>query len=92
MKNEFVPFEKMSKKQQRMLNLLKRSNRGECNPTTRVAETPKSKYKRTECAYSDFSPFIFTQIMNQKSFAITLTIKKSYGILIKEAQYKNFVV
>ena len=47
---KFVPYEKMSKKQQKEFNAQKRKSWGECNPTSKVVKskkvyTRKSKHK-----------------------------------------------
>ena len=43
---KFVPFEKLSKKEKRKINLSKRNDWNGLNPSTRVAETDGKKYKR----------------------------------------------
>ncbi len=45
MKN-FIPYDKMSKKEKQKLNLSKRNGWGEINPITRVADTDKKRYRR----------------------------------------------
>lgn len=44
---KFVPFEKLSKKEQKKLNNLKRKSWDGVNPVTRIADTDKKKkYQR----------------------------------------------
>ncbi|MCM1271051.1 MAG: hypothetical protein NC247_10580 [Ruminococcus flavefaciens] len=43
---KFVPFKKMSKKEQRKINISKRNTWNGINPSTRVADTDKKKYNR----------------------------------------------
>lgn len=43
---KFVPFEKLSKKEQKRINLQKRNDWNGLNPVTRVADTDRKKYKR----------------------------------------------
>lgn len=45
---KFVPFEKMSKKQQRAINNEKRNTWGDINPVTRKSENKKA-YNRKKC-------------------------------------------
>ena len=60
---KFVPFEKLSKKQQKELNNLKRRSWGEINPVTRRPENPKAYNRRKARKWSDDSrssvPFSF---------------------------------
>ncbi len=44
--NEFVPYEKMSKKAKRELNKKKRTTWQVVNPVTHIADTSKKAYKR----------------------------------------------
>lgn len=44
--NRFVPFEKMSKKEQKKLNAAKRGSWNGVDPVTRVADTDRKKYRR----------------------------------------------
>ena len=41
---KFVPFEKLSKKEKRKINLAKRNDWNGLNPSTRIAETDTKKY------------------------------------------------
>ena len=45
---DFVPYEKMSKKQRRALDKLRRRDWNGLNPVTRVAEPDKKHYTRKE--------------------------------------------
>ncbi|MBQ6877099.1 MAG: hypothetical protein IJO22_01710 [Oscillospiraceae bacterium] len=56
---KFVPFEKLSKKKQRELNLLKRKDWGELNPVTRKPENPKAYNRRKAQNRNDFDPVPF---------------------------------
>lgn len=59
----FIPFEKLSKKKQRELNSLKR-NVWKLNPVTRKPENPKA-YNRKKAQKRnefDFVPFCFIRI------------------------------
>lgn len=51
---KFVPYEKLSKKEQKRLNLLKRTGWGNVNPVTRTVPD-KKKYKRKEKYHSDYT-------------------------------------
>lgn len=44
---KMIPYEKLSKKEQRRLNAAKRGSWGEIKPVTRMAENPKA-YKRSK--------------------------------------------
>ncbi len=46
--DKFIPFEKLSKKEQKKINLKSRNNWGEVNPSTKVVDTSKKKYSRKE--------------------------------------------
>jgi len=50
---KFVPFEKLSKKQQKELNSHKRKTWGELNPVTRKPENPKAYNRRKAQKWSD---------------------------------------
>ena len=59
MKNtKFIPYEKLSKKAQKELNLKKRSGWGELSPAMKVEKNPKAykrhekHRKREECLYA----------------------------------------
>ncbi len=60
---KFVPFEKLSKKQQRELNNQKRRTWGELSPVTRRPENPKAYNRKKARKWSDDShcsvPFRF---------------------------------
>lgn len=43
---KFVPFEKMSKKQQKKINAEKRGSWNGVDPVTRIADTDIKKYRR----------------------------------------------
>ena len=45
---KFIPFEKLSKKEQQKLNLQRRRTWGDINPVTRRPENSKA-YRRTKC-------------------------------------------
>ena len=49
---KFVPFEKLSKKEQRKLNQQKRSDWGSLSPVTRRSDNPKA-YNRRKAQRSD---------------------------------------
>lgn len=51
---KFIPFEKLSKKEQKRINLQKRSDWNGLNPVTRVADTNAKKYKRKPKYRQDF--------------------------------------
>ena len=59
---KFIPYEKLSKKEQRELNARKRKTWGNVNPVTRRTENPKA-YNRQKARKwnddSDFAPFYF---------------------------------
>lgn len=50
---KFVPFNKLSKKKQRELNLRKRNTWGTLNPVTRKSENPKAYNRRKAKKWSD---------------------------------------
>jgi len=50
---KFVPFEKLSKKQQRQLNNQKRKTWGELNPVTRRPDNPKAYNRKKTRNWSD---------------------------------------
>jgi len=52
---KFVPFEKLSKKQQRELNNQKRRTWGEISPVTRRPENPKAYNRKKARKWSDDS-------------------------------------
>lgn len=52
---QFVPFEKLSKKEQKKLNAEKRGDWNGVNPVTRVADTDKKKYRRKPKHPENFS-------------------------------------
>lgn len=52
---KFVPFEKLSKKQQRELNNQKRRTWGELSPVTRRPENPKAYNRKKARKWSDDS-------------------------------------
>lgn len=43
---KFVPFEKLSKKEQKKINAAKRGSWNGVHPATRVADTDAGKYRR----------------------------------------------
>ncbi len=52
---KFVPYEKLSKKEQRKINLSKRNTWNGINPATRVAKTDNRKRKmKDKTYYEDF--------------------------------------
>ena len=51
---KFVPYEKMSKKQKKALDSMKRKSWGCLDPRTRVPDDPKV-YKRSKFRYSGIS-------------------------------------
>ncbi len=50
---KFIPFEKLSKKQQRELNNQKRKTWGELSPVTRRPENPKAYNRKKARKWSD---------------------------------------
>ena len=50
---KFIPFEKLSKKQQKELNNQKRRGWGEISPVTRRAENPKAYNRKKARKWSD---------------------------------------
>ncbi len=52
--NKFIPYEKLSKKEQKRLNQLKRTGWGSINPVTRTVPD-KKKYTRKEKYRSDYT-------------------------------------
>ena len=54
---KFVPFEKLSKRQQRELNNQKRKTWGEINPVTRRPENPKAYNRKKARKWSDESHY-----------------------------------
>lgn len=59
---KFIPFEKLSKKKQRELNLMKRRDWNGINPVTRKSENPKAYNRRKAQNRNNFDPvpFYFT--------------------------------
>ena len=59
---KFIPYEKLSKKKQRELDVRKRKTWGNVNPVTRRTKNPKA-YNRQKARKwnddSDFAPFYF---------------------------------
>lgn len=53
---KFVPFEKLSKKEQKKLNSAKRNDWKGLNPVTRVADKSDKKYSRKEKHKKDYRP------------------------------------
>jgi hypothetical protein len=51
---KFVPFEKLSKKKQREINRLKRSDWGNLNPATRKSENKTTYNRKKYRRYSDY--------------------------------------
>ena len=45
---KFVPYEKMSKKEKKKIDALKRSDWGMINPSVRTFDTDKTKYTRKQ--------------------------------------------
>lgn len=57
---KYIPYEKMSKKQQRALNRQKRGGWGALNPVTRRPENPKAyKRKKYRTFENDGTSFLF---------------------------------
>ena len=58
---KFVPFEKLSKKKQREMNLQKRGTWNGINPVTRKPENPKAYNRRKAQNWKepDSVPFVF---------------------------------
>ena len=56
----FIPFEKLSKKEQRRRNALRRGSWGGLNPVTRKPQNPKA-YRRQQARkeYDDSVPAVF---------------------------------
>ena len=54
---KFVPYEKLSKKKQRKLNLMKRGNWGGLNPVTRKPANPKAYNRKADQRWKDDSSF-----------------------------------
>lgn len=53
---KYIPYEKMSKKQRKELNNLKRRTWGEISPVTRRPENPKAYNRKKARKWSDDSP------------------------------------
>jgi len=53
MADKFIPFEKLSKKEQRKINLMKRRDWQGINPVTRVAK-PDNSYSRKQKHKTDY--------------------------------------
>ncbi|MDE5916767.1 MAG: hypothetical protein K2G62_01410 [Oscillospiraceae bacterium] len=51
---KFIPYEKLSKKEKKRLDLLKRKDWGNVNPVNKVMPD-KKKYNRKEKHYLDFT-------------------------------------
>ncbi len=60
---KFVPFEKMSKKQQRAINNEKRNTWGDINPVTRKSENKKA-YNRKKCRDWDEPDYLHFLLLN----------------------------
>lgn len=43
---KFIPYDKLSKKEKRRLDICKRRDWSGINPVTRIADTDRKKYKR----------------------------------------------
>lgn len=52
--DKFIPFEKLSKKQQKILNAQKRKNWNGVNPVTRKSENPKAYNRKKSRKISDY--------------------------------------
>ena len=50
---KYIPYEKLSKKEQRKLNAIKRSDWGGISPVTRRSENPKAYNRRKAQKWSD---------------------------------------
>jgi len=57
----FIPYEKLSKKKQRELNLRRRGTWGQLNPVTRKPENPKAYHRKKARNWKDPDavPFAF---------------------------------
>lgn len=65
---KFVPFEKMSKKQQKAINNAKRNTWGNINPITRKSENKKA-YNRKKCRNWDEPDYLhFLLIFRKNNF------------------------
>lgn len=68
---KFIPYEKLSKKKQRELNAVRRSDWGEINPVTRRSENPKAYNRKKARKWSDESsmtvPFDILRSAMQRS-------------------------
>ena len=61
----FIPYEKLSKKKQRELNAKKRKTWGNINPVTRMSENPKAYNRRKGPNWNDDSygvPFVISSL------------------------------
>ncbi|MBR2042477.1 MAG: hypothetical protein IJ945_08940 [Oscillospiraceae bacterium] len=58
---KFIPFEKLSKKEQKKLNAMKRRGWNGISPVTRKTENPKAYNRKKAQKRSDFDsvPFLF---------------------------------
>lgn len=52
---KYIPYEKLSKKEQRKINAMKRSDWGGMSPVTRRSENPKAYNRRKAQKWSDDS-------------------------------------
>ncbi len=53
---KFIPYEKLSKKEQKKLNSAKRNDWKGLNPVTRIADSKSKKYSRKEKHKKDYRP------------------------------------
>ena len=78
---KFIPYEKLSKKEKRKLDLTKRQTWGELNPVTRKPENSKAyrrnKTRNWKCEYHETSSGTFICILDS-----LLQETAPYGIII----------
>jgi len=46
---KFIPYEKLSKKEKRKINLAKRNSWGQINPESKIFVDKKKKFKKNAC-------------------------------------------
>ena len=69
---KFVPYEKLSKKKQRELDLKKRRNWNGISPVTKKSENPKAYNRKRHRNDFDFDsvPFYFLNFISVRNFSI----------------------
>lgn len=88
--NKHIPFQKLSKRQQRELNAQKRVTWGELNPVTRRPENSKvyNRAKAQSWKKNTTEPFLFAQ-MNKKSGSKLPPPLIIPGIRLHTARYRR---